>query len=214
MKRRKVANLMGLAVLGTVLTRPMHPYEIASVMRARGKDADLPVKWGSLYRVVQNLESHGFLQVVHSERAGGRPERTVYEITDAGRAELTDWVGELIADPAGGPSGFRAGLSLLGVLSPAEAATLLDRRVRALEAALISARAALDAAAEQVPRLFVVELEYDLAVCVTDLDWTRRLLAEITEERMSGLDQWRDFHRTGRVPADLAEAHERGTDPQ
>ena len=79
-KRRKVANLLALAVLATVVTRPMHPYEIASVLRARSKDRDLEIKWGSLYRVVENLERHGFLAPVHSERQGGRPERTVYRI--------------------------------------------------------------------------------------------------------------------------------------
>ena len=33
-KRRKVRNLLGLAVLSTVTARPMHPYEMASLMRS------------------------------------------------------------------------------------------------------------------------------------------------------------------------------------
>ena len=51
-KKRKVANLMALAVLATVVQRPMHRYEMASLMRARGKDRDMDIKWGSLYTVV------------------------------------------------------------------------------------------------------------------------------------------------------------------
>ena len=62
-KRRKVRNLLGLAVLSTVSARPMHPYEMAALMRARGKDRDMDIKWGSLYTVVGNLEKHGFLAV-------------------------------------------------------------------------------------------------------------------------------------------------------
>jgi len=85
MKRRKVGNLLGLAVLSVVLERPMHPYEMAAVLKERGKDADLPIKWGSLYTVVANLEKHGFLAAVESVKDGGRPERTVYRITPAGR---------------------------------------------------------------------------------------------------------------------------------
>ena len=51
-KRRKVGNLLGLAVLSAVALKPMHPYEIASVLRERGKDQDIKIKWGSLYTVV------------------------------------------------------------------------------------------------------------------------------------------------------------------
>jgi hypothetical protein len=48
-EKRKVANLLALAILATVVERPMHRYEMASVMRARGKERDMDIKWGSLY---------------------------------------------------------------------------------------------------------------------------------------------------------------------
>src|SRR2546426_6652917 len=98
-KRRKVSNLLALAVLGVLVQRPMHPYEMASVLRARGKDQDLPIKWGSLYTVVRNLDKHGLLEAAESARQGGRPERTIYRITEAGRAELVDWTRELVSTP-------------------------------------------------------------------------------------------------------------------
>ncbi|MCW2556399.1 MAG: putative transcriptional regulator [Mycobacterium sp.] len=77
----------------------MHRYEVASVMRARGKDRDMGIKWGSLYTVVQNLEKNGFVEPVDVTRQGARPERTVYRITEAGRRELVEWTRELIAEP-------------------------------------------------------------------------------------------------------------------
>ncbi|MCQ0015408.1 PadR family transcriptional regulator [Actinomadura madurae] len=129
-KRRKVSNLLGLAVLSTLMTRPMYPYEVASSLRARGKDDDMAIKWGSLYRVVQNLEKYGFVEAVHSERQGARPERTVYRITEAGRAELVDWVRELVGETQREESRFKAGLSVLSVLSPDEAVELLRTRAR------------------------------------------------------------------------------------
>ena len=98
-KQRKVGNLLALAVLSTVIERPMHPYEIASLLRSRGKEDDMDIKWGSLYTVVRNMVKHGFIEVVDTERAGARPERTVYRITDAGRAELVDWARELVSTP-------------------------------------------------------------------------------------------------------------------
>lgn len=67
-RRRPVSNLLALAVLTVVVQRPMHPYEMASVLRSRGKDQDMPIKWGSLYTVVRNLEKHGLLEAVESGR--------------------------------------------------------------------------------------------------------------------------------------------------
>ena len=76
-KRRKVSNMLALAVLSVLAQRPMHPYEIATALRAWGKDQDMEIKWGSLYTVVGNLDKHGMIAVVESVRDGRRPERTV-----------------------------------------------------------------------------------------------------------------------------------------
>ncbi|MFD0521419.1 PadR family transcriptional regulator [Paractinoplanes durhamensis] len=117
-KRRKVGNPMALGVLSVVAFRPMHPYEMAAALKGWGKERDLQIKWGSLYTVVGNLAKHGFLASSPSERAGKRPERTVYRITDAGRAELADWTRELLSTAEPESPRFRGGLSVMSVLSP------------------------------------------------------------------------------------------------
>jgi DNA-binding PadR family transcriptional regulator len=210
-KRRKVGNLLALAVLSVVLSRPMPPYEMASVLRARGKDRDMKIKWGSLYTVVQNLEKHGMLQATESQRQGGRPERTVYRITAAGRAELEDWVRELVGIPEREQPRFEAGLSVIGVLHPDEAATLLRDRLTRLEEQIATQRDALEADAREVPRLFLVESEYDLALREAEATWVRSLLEEFTTGSLPGLAEWRDWHETGRMPPELEELAERGS---
>ena len=89
-RRRRVNNLLALAILTLLGERPMHPYEIATLLRERGKAGSIKINWGSLYTVVQNLEKHGFVEAAGTARSGRRPERTVYAITKAGRAELDD----------------------------------------------------------------------------------------------------------------------------
>jgi DNA-binding PadR family transcriptional regulator len=210
MKRRPVGNVLALAVLAVVQERPVHPYEMASVLRARGKDRDMPIKWGSLYTVVGNLEKHGLIEVAGSERSGGRPERTVYRITDAGREELADWVRELLGTPEREQPRFEAGLSVLGVLPPAEAIDQLRRRRELLASEVDSARNALAETAAQVPRLFLVEDEYDLAIRTAELHWLDGLLAELTAGTLPGLDLWQSWHDTGTIPAELTELADRG----
>jgi DNA-binding PadR family transcriptional regulator len=207
-KRRKVSNLLGLAVLSTVSARPMHPYEMAALMRERGKDRDMDIKWGSLYTVVGNLEKHGFLAVEGSVREGARPERTVYRITDAGLAELADWVRELIAVPEREVPRFEAGLSVLGALGPDEVAELLRGRLAMLERRIADDQDAL--AKTDVPRLFLIEEEYDLAIRRAEAEWVRGFLTEIEDGSLPGLDMWRAFHETGELPPEIAELAERG----
>ena len=193
-QRRKVSNLLALAVLSVLVERPMHPYEMATVLRDRGKDQDMKIKWGSLYTVVQNLEKHGLIEAGDSERRGGRPERTVYRITAAGRDELEDWVRELVSTPETEYPRFEAGLSVLGALSPDEATVLLERRLRLLEQRLAGQRASLAQVRGQVPRLFLVESEYDLAMGEAEVAWVRSLLAELTRGDFPDLAHWRAFH--------------------
>jgi DNA-binding PadR family transcriptional regulator len=210
-KRRKVGNLMALAVLSALVERPMHPYEMASVLRARGKDHDMKIKWGSLYTVVGNLEKHGMVTATGSVRQGGRPERTVYEITADGRAELTDWLRELLAAPEPEQPRFATALSFMAVLPPDDVTALLRERLAALTEAIAADRTALTAVGQEVPRLFLVENEYDLAIRQAEATWLRSLLDELADESFPGLADWRQYHRTGRMPDELAELAHRGS---
>jgi DNA-binding PadR family transcriptional regulator len=203
-KKRNVANLMALAVLATVVQRPMHRYEMASLMRARGKDRDMDIKWGSLYTVVANLEKNRLLEVIEVTRQGARPERTVYRITDAGRDELVGWTRELIAEPEAEHTRFIAGLSVLAVLTPRDVIDLLRRRLGRLTETIDALTAQLRQASD-VPRLFLIEDEYRIAMTQAETDWTRSLLDELSAGTFPYLDAWRKFHETGEMPSEFAE---------
>ncbi|MEJ3748170.1 PadR family transcriptional regulator [Actinomycetes bacterium KLBMP 9797] len=211
-QRRKVGNLMALAILSVVTQRPMHPYEMAATLRHWGKDQDMEIKWGSLYTVVRNLAKHGFLEEVASSRQGRRPERTVYRITAAGRAELVDWTRELLSVAEREFPRFRAGLSVMAALPPDEVADLLRRRLDALDAEVAARREALARDRAEVPRLFLLEVEYDVAILAAEAGWVRALLAELTDGTMSGLPEWRGFHETGHLPDDLIQLAERSVE--
>jgi DNA-binding PadR family transcriptional regulator len=136
---------------------------------------------------------HGFIEVVDTERAGARPERTVYRITEAGRAELVDWVRELVSTPQPEHPRFKAGLSVLAILGPDEAAALLRQRLTTLEQAIAATRALL-AENTDVPRLFLVEDEYELAVREAEAGWVRALVIELETGAFPDLPAWRAAH--------------------
>jgi DNA-binding PadR family transcriptional regulator len=207
-KKRAVGNLMALGILSTLVLKDMHPYEMAGALRGWGKDQDLPIKWGSLYTVVRNLARHGLLEEVSSGREGRRPERTVYHLTAAGRAELVDWTRELLSAVEHETPRFRAGLSVMSALSPDEVTTLLQQRLGEVSAAVTAAEEQLTAYPD-VPRLFLIEIEYDIAMLRAEAAWMRSLIGELTGGTLPGIEQWRHYHETGRAPADLVELAER-----
>jgi DNA-binding PadR family transcriptional regulator len=202
-KRRKVSNLLALSLLNLLMERPMYPYEMASMLRERGKDQAIKINWGSFYTVVQNLEKYGFIEALEVAREGRQPERTTYQITDAGRDELKDWLRELLSVPEREHTTFEAALGEASVLPPGELIDLLRHRLAALEQANGQIQAELETLHAQVPRLFLIESEYYLAQRRAEEEWVRGLLKEFTDNTFPGLDAWRRFHATGEVPDEI-----------
>lgn len=209
MRGRRIANPLALAVLVTLAERPMHPYEVATTLRSRAKHESIKLNYGSLYTVVNALLRLNWIEPLETQREGGRPERTVYTITDPGRIEMLDWLGELIATPVKEYTQFEAGLSLLPALPPKEAQWLLSERARRLESEIghILSMHAL-AAEKGLPRLFAVESEYRLALLKADLAYTSQLVREIADGSLGGLEGWKRVHQgepgdPWQIPEDL-----------
>ncbi|HET9921675.1 MAG TPA: PadR family transcriptional regulator [Ktedonobacteraceae bacterium] len=196
MTKRKVNNPLALAVLACLTEHPMHPYEMATTMRERGKDQSIKLNYGALYTVVEALQKHGLIIAQETERAGRRPERTVYRLTDAGRMELLDWISELISRPIKEYTQFEAGISLLPVLPPEDAVALLAQRCDLLEIEISQRRALLQRANQSgVQRLNLIEGEYLIAILEAELSWTRTLAEEIRAGTLEGVAEWSSFHR-------------------
>ena len=207
-KRRKVGNLLALSLLSLLAQKPMYPYEMAQTLRARGKEQNFKINWGSLYTVVQNLEKYGFIEAAATEREGRQPERTTYQITGPGLLELRDWLSELLSVPEDERGGFVAALSEAGILPPDEVIGLLTRRLASLDKANASHQADLRLWAERLPRVFLIETEYQLAMRVAQAEWLRGLLKELIAGTISGMDGYRRIHETGEMPHEFEELDE------
>ncbi len=200
MAKRKVSNPLALAVLALLYERPMHPYEMASVMRERGKHESIKLNYGSLYTVVEALQREGLILPQETVREGRRPERTIYALTEAGRTEFLSWLRELLREPVKEYTQFAAGLSFIPALPPAEAATLLRERESLLKEEVERMRSEMKALMEgregrpRVPRLFLIEAEHELVLREAELRWIRELAREIEAGTLDGTPEWEAFH--------------------
>jgi DNA-binding PadR family transcriptional regulator len=206
MAKRRVSNLLALAVLACLSERPMHPYEISTTLRTRGKEQSIKLNFGSLYSVVESLSKHGLIEAQETVREGRRPERTIYAITDSGQAELEDWLAELLSTPVREYTSLEAGLSLMAGLAPDEAARMLTERVVRLRIELGSIEAGLTFSAEiHLPELFVVEANFRKAMLEAELAFVADLAERIRSNEMGGTQGWRRVHELREDGVSMAE---------
>jgi DNA-binding PadR family transcriptional regulator len=189
--KRKVSNLLALAVLSYLTMKPMHPYELSRTLRDNGDARSIKFNHGSLYMVVQQLAKAGFIAEQETSREGQRPERTIYAITDAGRREVHDWLSELIGQPEHEYSHFVAALSLVAALPPGEVVPLLRERLEGLAAQRAEIQGMIDSSlSEGVPELFLVEEEYRLALLDAEVSFVERFIAKITDPETGWGPAW------------------------
>ena len=189
--KRKVSNLLALAVLSYLTMKPMHPYELSRTLRDNGDARSIKFNHGSLYMVVQQLAKAGFIAEQETSREGQRPERTVYAITDAGRREVRDWLSELIGQPDHEYPHFVAALSLVAALPPSEVVPLLQHRVEALAGQRAEIQAMIDDSLDQgVPELFLVEEEYRLALLDAESSFVTKFIGQITDPETGWGPAW------------------------
>src|SRR5258708_7720098 len=159
MKRVVKRSPIALAALAMLYEAPMHPYRMQQLIKERGKDEVINVgQRASLYQTIGRLERVGLIRAQQVTRDENRPERTVYELTDAGRAITLDWMRQILSTPTPGFPEFPAAISFLPLLTPKDALRQLEVRALALHAkvGLIDQQWAQ---ASAVPRLFLLETE-------------------------------------------------------
>lgn len=195
MVKRKVGNLLALAVLSYLTQRPMHPYELQRSLKDNDAAHTFKLSYGALYSVVRQLASAGFIEELETEREGNRPERTVYRLTPAGAQEMGDWLRELLAEPQSEYPAFAAALSLIVVLPPEEAAALLTDRLGRIEAERAELSRTRDAAiAAGVHPVFLVEDEYRSALLSAEADFVAGFIDRIADADSDWAAPWRAHH--------------------
>ena len=195
-----IDRVLDIAILGLLMDRDHHGYEIRTQLRDRlGVWAN--VSFGSIYPALARLERYGYVEAVapitprssslstgslSGERASlrslratsglGRRGRKVYRITDRGRQEFV----ALLADPAtlDDSKNFSLRMALAKYLTPNLRVRLLERRRTDLEERLAEVRAGsrneeLDDYARGVMEHAAKGVELDL-VWVDDLLSTER----------------------------------------
>lgn len=177
---------LALTVLSLLHYKPLHPYGVQRLIKDWGKDLVVNVdQRTSVYRTIDRLAGAGLVTVRETERDQAYPERTVYEVTDAGRAAARRWLTEMLTVPKKEYPQFPAALSHLLLLTAEEIPDLLERRLKRVEGALREMEASLaEQRARGLPRVTLLELEYLEAVTRAEAAWLRSVLGDLRSGRL------------------------------
>jgi DNA-binding PadR family transcriptional regulator len=178
---------LALTVLALLHNRPLHPYGIQRLIKEWGKEQVVNVEQrASLYRTIDRLNAAGLIAVRQTERGSQYPERTVYEVTGAGRETARTWIREMIAAPKREFPEFPAAVSNMMLLPPEELLEVLEERLRALEGDLAGLDASLgEEEAMGLPRVTMLETEYLRAVTDAETDWVRSVVDDLRAGRLT-----------------------------
>ncbi|RJO78354.1 PadR family transcriptional regulator [Nocardia panacis] len=176
---------LALTVLAMLHSKPLHPYGVQRLIKQWGKDQVVNVSQrAALYRTIERLHADGLIAVRETGRDQAYPERTVYELTDAGRSTARIWLDDMLAEPKQEFPPFPAALSHLLMIAPAAALNALRRRA----STLAEARAAMDdllATHNDLPRVSLLEIEYRHVVIAAEERWLHGVIDDLGTGRLT-----------------------------
>jgi DNA-binding PadR family transcriptional regulator len=190
---------LALAVLGLLHAGPLHPYGMQRLIKLWGKDRVINVgQRANLYKTIRRLQRAGLVTVLHTERDQRYPERTVYELTDAGRDAAATWLADMVAVPRNEFPQFPAALSFVMLLGPEQMLVAMQKRARAVSAKLAELDASLEQYSGTLPRITLMDDEYERAITAAELDW----LNGVIEDLRTGKLAW-SYEEFAAIAADL-----------
>lgn len=190
MAREAKLSPMAMAVLGLLVERSMHPYEMYQLLMHRQDDRLLKVKPGTLYHTVARLADAALIEAAGTEKDGKRPERTSYSILPAGRELLEHRLMELLETPLNEYPAFPQALAEAHNLPPDVVLELLRNRTQELELHIASLEHyAAGAKTRGVEPMFWIHVPFLLHLKQAEREWITTLCADLS----SGVMPWPDF---------------------
>jgi DNA-binding PadR family transcriptional regulator len=169
-RRSPGASSIDIVLLGLVKEQPRSAYEVSGVIRRRRLRSWIKISDASVYRNLRILAEQGYLGT-RVTREGAMPEKTIFELTEAGNEHL----GRLIRDAAAAPLllhfDFDVWLGHLGFLGSAEATECRDMLSEQLDALSLELGAQLDQYGKALPPGVCALLELRCEVLALTRRW-------------------------------------------
>ncbi|WP_240913376.1 PadR family transcriptional regulator [Paenibacillus favisporus] len=189
---------VALAILCFLIEEPMHPYRMQQLIKERGKDEVINVRHRtSIYQTIDRLHRDHAIAIHEKKKNEGKPDFIVYEITDMGRNAAYSWIREMLSTPAQEFLEFPAAISFLALLTPEEVVSLFTQRLGTLQNTLAGLEEQMQTQMSTgLPRLFLLESEYQGAVLRAEMEWLQSVIADIQSHKLKwSMEELRNIAR-------------------
>jgi DNA-binding PadR family transcriptional regulator len=194
---------IALTVLSLLRAGPLHPYGMQRLIKTWHKDQVINVGHrANLYKVIKRLADEELIAVHQVERDQAYPERTVYELTDAGRKMGLHWLTEMLSSVRNEFRDFPAALSFAMLTAPSELADALEQRAETMAEHLAEVEAELHHFSAELPRITLLESEYQRTLRNAEIQWLRQIVEQLRDGTLTWSEEqfapqasnWDDEH--------------------
>jgi DNA-binding PadR family transcriptional regulator len=169
-----------LVILGLLREKPLHGYEIKRIIEEEMGDWT-SIAFGSIYFALSKLSEEGLTKMIATRREGGRPSRSIYQITALGRVEFLRLLRAVWGEVEREYYQIDVGLAFMDALPRDEVLGYLRRRVTGLEEGrrYLAEHQTEQLAKPDVPGVAAAVFEHSRAHLEAELAWTRALLLQV-----------------------------------
>lgn len=171
-----------LTLLGLLVEKPRHGYELEEVIAARGVREWTEIGFSSIYYLLGKLRARGLIVEVETLRAGRGKARKVYSPTNAGHRACVDAAEAAVARLRPVFPHVLVGLANQPVIPADRFGVALAQRDAALVGRIATIRAAAEAASD-APDFVRAIFDYSLNQLAAEQDWLAAYRSSHTDPR-------------------------------
>ena len=169
----------------------MHPYRMQQLIKERGKDLVINVqRRASLYQTPTAASERTDRGQGDFPRREPAESEAGPELTEKGLQTAREWLRDMLETPKAEFPEFPAALSLIPLLESDDVIHRLEEREAALAEKLSRLDSILHQEAADLPRLFLLEIEYLHSMLETEVKWVRSLIDDLRSGRIAWDEEW------------------------
>ncbi|MBO9606037.1 MAG: PadR family transcriptional regulator [Paenibacillaceae bacterium] len=176
---------MKLVILGLLMNKNRHPYEIRQIIKERDMHHYIKIQDGSLYYAIDQLVKEGNIAVVDVVKDNSnRPDKTIYGITEAGKAKFHELLYENITVGTMFYKPINAALAFTPLGDEKLVVEALEAKIAETEKRVDMLKTNYEEHVPFVPRssLYIMKGFYEHSLL--ELDWLRRIHRDAVAGRL------------------------------
>ncbi|TXK71757.1 PadR family transcriptional regulator [Paenibacillus sp. N3.4] len=173
-----------LVILGLLMETHRHTYEIRQTMKERGMHNYMKLQDGSLYYAMDQLHKEGLVEALEVVRDSNRPEKTIYQITEAGKLKFQELLIEQLHEEIKHYHPLYVALPFTVHGDQGKIAAILEHKIMEQKIIMQRAKSLYEEHIHTVPRVVLQMMVGSYKRAFSELKWLEQLQQDALEGRL------------------------------